>query len=44
MLELEEQGVNILGVILNCVKDDELKYGSKNYQSGYYGLKRATGS
>lgn len=44
VLELEEQGVRILGVILNCVKDDELKYGSKSYQSGYYSLKRATES
>lgn len=40
VMDLEEQGVPILGVILNGVKDEELKYGAKGYQSGYYSLKR----
>lgn len=40
VMELEEQGVPLLGVVLNNVRETELTYGYGKIHKGYYGEKK----
>ena len=40
VLNLEDQGVKVLGVVLNGVHERELHYGYKSYLSRYYETER----